>query len=255
MEQPPLDNIPAEPPPPQTDEAPLSPPFDTAQDKPKPAAWTANDTWLGLGLLLVLVGVYFAVIFLLGESQNLGIFVVATFEFILLIPIAVVFLVRKAAWTELGLRPFKRNDLALGCGLLAAVYIVVIVNNLVMIALGVVTQADVVSDLLGELDAPILFAFVTAIVAPFTEELFFRGFLFKGFRQKYGWVRALLISSAIFALFHGQVATLIPTFLLGALFAYLYQRTESVFPGMILHFTVNSMGACILLAASQFGIV
>lgn len=245
MEQPPLDNNPIEALPPQTDQTP----------PPKPASWTVTDTWLGLGLLLVLVGIYFAVIFLLGESQSLGIFVVATFEFILLIPIAVVFMFRKAAWTELGLRPFHRNDLALGCGLLAAVYVVVIVNNLVMIALGVITQADVVSDLLSELDAPILFAFVTAIAAPFTEELFFRGFLFKGFRQKYGWVRALLLSSAIFALFHGQIATLIPTFLLGALFAYLYQRTESVYPGMILHIAVNSMGACVFLTASQYGIL
>jgi membrane protease YdiL (CAAX protease family) len=124
-----------------------------------------------------------------------------------------------------------------------------------MMALGVVTQADVIMDILGEIDSPLLFAFVTAIAAPVTEELFFRGFLFKGFRQKYGWVNALLLSSFIFALFHGQIATLIPTFLLGALFAYLYQRTESVFPGMFLHFAVNSMGVCILLTANQIGVL
>jgi hypothetical protein len=198
-----------------------------------PASWTASDTWLGLFLLVLSIFVYVLAISLVGDSQNTGIFFVATFEFILLIPIAIIFSLRKVRWVELGLRGFNRNNLTLGCGLLAAVYFLVIINNLIMVALGIV--------------------FVTVIVAPFTEELFFRGFLFKGLREKYGWINALMFSSIIFALFHGQIATLIPTFLIGALFAYMYQRTESVYPGMLLHFTINAVGALILFFANQFG--
>lgn len=246
MDQPPRDDLQLEPPS-QPDAAPPTP--------PKPAAWTASDAWLGLGLLLIVLAAYFLVIAQLGESKTLSLFVVATFEFILLIPIAVVLAIRKVAWVELGLRRFDRNALAIGCGLLAGTYILVIINNLVMVALGIGTQADTIIDMLGEIDSPFLFAFVTAIVAPVTEELFFRGFLFKGLREKYGWVNALMFSSIIFAIFHGQIATLIPTFLLGALFAYMYQRTESVFPGMVLHFAVNSLGVCAILAASQFGFI
>ncbi|GAB4498587.1 MAG: type II CAAX endopeptidase family protein [Anaerolineales bacterium] len=220
----------------------------------KPASWTASDTWLGLGLLVIAVLGYIFAISQLELSKGISIFV-ATFEFIVLIPIAIIFLLRKISWRELGFQTFSRNSLSLGCGLLIAVYMVTIVNNLIMRALGVVTQADVISDLLSELDSPYLFAFVTAIVAPITEELFFRGFLFKGLRNKYGWVNALMFSSIIFALFHGQIATLIPTFLLGALFAYMYQRTESVYPGMILHFAINAMGVAVLLAADQMSVL
>ena len=247
MDQQPLNDNLNETPPPQTEPAPPS--------APQPASWSASDTWLGLGLLLIVLAAYFLVIAQLGESKTLSLFVVATFEFILLIPIAIIFAIRKVAWVELGLRRFERNALALGCGLLVGTYILVIINNLIMVALGVVTQADTIINMLGEIDSPFLFAFVTVIVAPVTEELFFRGFLFKGLREKYGWVNALMFSSLIFAIFHGQIATLIPTFLLGALFAYMYQRTESIFPGMLLHFTVNSMGVCAILAASQMGIV
>lgn len=221
----------------------------------KPASWTASDTWLGLGLLILIVAGYLLALSLLEDSQSLGAFMVATFEFILLLPIAIILFWRKTSWVELGLRRFDSRNLKLGCGLLVGVYVLVIVNNLIMVALGVVTQADVISDLLSELDSPYLFAFVTAIVAPITEELFFRGFLFKGLREKYGWVNALMFSSIIFALFHGQIATLIPTFLLGALFAYMYQRTESVYPGMILHFIVNAMGVAVLLAADQMSVL
>lgn len=220
---------------------------------PQPASWSAKDTWLGLALLLIVVAGYVLALAQLEPSQSTNIFYVATFEFILLIPIGIIFLWRKVSWKELGFKRFKSNNLALGCGLLVAVYVVVIINNLVMIALGIATQADVISEILGEIDAPYLFAFVTAIVAPITEEIFFRGFLFKGFREKYGWVNALMFSSIIFALFHGQIATLIPTFLLGALFAYMVQRTESIYPGMILHFAVNAMGALVLLFVNQVG--
>lgn len=220
---------------------------------PKPATWSAADTWLGLLLLILTIAAYFFAISKFEYSKTLSLFVVASFEFILLTPIAIIFLWRRVSWAALGLNRFNPNTLAIGCGLLVAVYIVVIINNLIMMALGIITQADVVSDLLAEIDSPLLFAFVTAIVAPFTEELFFRGFLFKGLREKYGWVNALMFSSIIFALFHGEIATLIPTFLLGALFAYMYQRSESVFPGMFLHFAVNAMGTVVFLLANQMG--
>ncbi|MBI2333007.1 MAG: CPBP family intramembrane metalloprotease [Chloroflexi bacterium] len=64
-----------------------------------------------------------------------------------------------------------------------------------------------------------------------------------------------MFSSIICALFHGQLATLLPTFLLGALFSYMYQRTESVLPGMVLHCIVNTMGVMVLLLANQTGIL
>jgi hypothetical protein len=247
MDQQPLNDDLNETPPPGMEPAPPS--------APQPVLWTATDAWLGLGLLVLLIGVYFLLIAQFSELESLDGFVIATFEFILLIPIAVILFIRKVSWRELGLSRFETREIALGCGLLVAVYFIVIINNLVMMALDIITQADVISEMLGEIDSPFLFVFVIAIAAPVTEELFFRGFLFKGFREKYGWINALMFSSIIFALFHGQIATLIPTFLLGALFAYMFQRTGSVIPGMLLHFAVNSMGACVLLAASQYGIV
>ena len=234
---------------PQDNNFNLTPPLPA----PKPASWSAADTWLGLALLLIIVAGYLFALSQLEPTQSTSILYVATFEFLLLIPVAVIFVWRRVSWQELGFKRFNANQLTLGCGLLVGVYMIVIINNLVMISLGVTTQADVISEILGEINAPYLFAFITAIVAPITEELFFRGFLFKGLREKYGWVNALMFSSMIFALFHGQLATLLPTFLLGALFSYMYQRTESVYPGMFLHFTVNAMGALVLLFANQTG--
>ena len=63
----------------------------------------------------------------------------------------------------------------------------------------------------------------------------------------------MLLSSAIFASFHLQLVAFIPTFLLGAVLAFTYQRSNSVWPGVILHFLVNALGVCVTLAALQMG--
>ena len=115
---------------------------------------------------------------------------------------------------------------------------------MILAALGVVTQADTIFEAFDSLDSPVWFFFVGVVMAPLMEETFFRGFLFKGFRQKYGWKAGLIVSSFIFGLSHLQLAALFPTFLLGCVLAYVYHRTNSLFPGMILHFIINAWGLC-----------
>ena len=222
---------------------------------PVPATWPANDTWLGLALLILIVLGYAFGVSQLEATPSLSTLSIALFEFLLLIPIAIIFLWRKVSWQALGLKRFDNKDLALGCGLLIMIYFVTIINNLLMIALGVSVQIETITEMFNEMDSPLIFTVSTVILAPFTEELFFRGFLFKGLREKYGWVNALMFSSIIFALFHGQLATLLPTFLMGALFAYMFQKTGSVFPGMLLHFSINAFSTTIFLIAAQMGLL
>ena len=85
------------------------------------------------------------------------------------------------------------------------------------------------------------------------EEMFFRGFMFKGFRQRYGVKVALIVSSLMFALSHFQLAAFLPTFLLGGTLAYVYHRTDSLFPGMILHFLINAWGIGAMFAVYKLG--
>jgi uncharacterized protein len=221
-------------------------------EKSVPALWNAKDAWIGLGMLIIIMVLYVGAVTLLDMKETSALFMIG-FEALLLLPIAIIFLWRNVSWSELGFRRFEGKLMGLGCGLLVIVYMIVIANNIIMLLLGVVTQGELIIDLLGDVDSTILFILATTIAAPITEEIFFRGFLFKGFRQTYGWKTALILSALIFSIFHAQVATLIPMFLLGGLFAYLYHRTESVYPGIILHFIINVIGTVGLLVASQMG--
>lgn len=81
--------------------------------------------------------------------------------------------------------------------------------------------------------------FVIAVMPAIGEELLFRGMTFGSLRHKYkiGW--AILVSALIFGLFHGSLAKLLPTAMLGACFAYIVYKSGSIYISMVLHFINN----------------
>jgi uncharacterized protein len=89
---------------------------------------------------------------------------------------------------------------------------------------------------------------VVALVAPIVEELTFRGLGFS-LLERFGRWPAILLVGVIFGLAHGLVDALPPLIVFGACLAYLRSRTASVYPGMILHASYNSL---VLLFAVNF---
>lgn len=75
----------------------------------------------------------------------------------------------------------------------------------------------------------------TCIFAPICEELFFRGALYSAMRKSLSRNRALILNALVFALLHLKWQGLPSLFALGLIFAYLYEETGSVYPGMIAH--------------------
>jgi membrane protease YdiL (CAAX protease family) len=79
---------------------------------------------------------------------------------------------------------------------------------------------------------------VIVVVAPFVEELTFRGLGFSLLRRFGEWP-AILLVGLLFGLAHGLVYALPLLVLFGAGLAYLRSRVDSVYPGMIVHGTFN----------------
>jgi len=213
--------------------------------------WKAIDNWVGIFLLvLVIAGMFAAAVMGWGErvAQNASLILV---QLIYLIPVIVVFAYRRVPVRALGFGKFDWATMGLGCGLLIVSYMLILVHNLALTFLGIDTQGEQILEIFANLDSPIWFMLVGVVFAPIIEEIFFRGFLFQGFRQQYGWIRAGLLSSAIFAIGHLDPVALIPTFILGLLLSYMYHRSNSVWPGIILHFLVNAMGMCAAYAVTK----
>lgn len=82
------------------------------------------------------------------------------------------------------------------------------------------------------------------ILAPVAEEMVFRGGILRSllgaFKGKYHWL-AIFFSALLFGLVHGNMAQGFNAFLLGLLLGWLYYRTDSVVPGIIMHWVNNTI--------------
>ncbi|GJL58491.1 MAG: hypothetical protein NPIRA03_13480 [Nitrospirales bacterium] len=86
-------------------------------------------------------------------------------------------------------------------------------------------------------------------LAPFFEELIFRGILFTTLRTKFSFPLSMGASGLIFALAHGYGLIAFLTVLWsGLLWAWAYERTGSVIPGMVAHAVNNGVVVFSLVA-------
>lgn len=156
---------------------------------------------------------------------------------------------RCATWRELGLRIQSLSE-HLAMGLLGGIALFVSAG----IVSGVLSRMGVDQNQFerfqGIQGAPV-WLFVLAllagcVLAPFAEELFFRGYVFRTFLEKRGPWWAYLFSAALFAAVHANVAAAVPIFVLGLILANIFQRSGSILPGMIAHGLNNAIAFVLL---------
>lgn len=82
----------------------------------------------------------------------------------------------------------------------------------------------------------------TVVVAPLTEELVFRGLIYRSLKGGMPRVVAVLLSSAVFAALHGTIMWMLYTFLLGVLLCALYESIRSLWACVACHAAFNIVG-------------
>ena len=87
-------------------------------------------------------------------------------------------------------------------------------------------------------------ALYCCVMGPIIEEIGFRGLILGGLLKTRcrPWI-AILISAIIFASFHGFGVPFVTAMLFGILVGWLYWRTGSIIPGIIIHIANNSLTA------------
>ena len=82
------------------------------------------------------------------------------------------------------------------------------------------------------------------LLAPLAEEMVFRGailrVLLQVFDRRWHWL-PIVISAVLFGAVHGNMAQFLHAMLLGLLLGWLYYRTNSIVPGVVLHWVNNSI--------------
>jgi membrane protease YdiL (CAAX protease family) len=101
-------------------------------------------------------------------------------------------------------------------------------------------------------------AFVGISVAPFIEELVFRGFFYPVFERRWGLPKAVLLTSALFAIIHGsQLAwswqEVSAIFVVGLALSYARGKTGSLVPPFLMHLAYNTtLFATLYIATDRF---
>jgi membrane protease YdiL (CAAX protease family) len=143
--------------------------------------------------------------------------------------------VREAA-AQLGLRRFKPSNVkwmfaAIGAYLLFSIVYIAI--------FGAPHQKDIAENF-GAVPVQVL---LIVIAAPVSEEVCFRGMLFGGLRERLPRLAAALISGLIFGALHVTtgISAVPPLIVFGFVLALLYEKTGSIWPGILLHMLNNSV--------------
>ena len=176
-------------------------------------------------------------------------------QFLVFIPMLVIYVktekVSVKEWFSLRPLNWKNALLCLGIAYCALPFISMIV------VLTSPLQPNLVEQAMGELNDSSLFSmlFVIAVQPAVFEELLFRGAALHGYRSL-GAKKALLMSALMFAMLHMNLQQALYAFLLGAIFAFMVQRTGSIFASMLPHFLINALN-CVAATAQtpQQGIV
>lgn len=94
---------------------------------------------------------------------------------------------------------------------------------------------------------PWIILLTLAATPAIVEELCFRGFLFSAFTKHLSPAKVIVLTSVLFGLFHVLTGNallferFLPTTLLGLILGWVAWRTNSVFPGIVIHFVHNSL--------------
>ncbi|MEQ8200305.1 MAG: type II CAAX endopeptidase family protein [Syntrophomonadaceae bacterium] len=169
---------------------------------------------------------------------------------------AVVF--RKAAWSDLGLRRAGWRDF-INYGLKGGVLLVILVAlmgyglkyfqpNLEM------QEIEQIMRSANRLPDIIALIFAGTVLAPVSEELFYRGMIYPVFRRYLGPAWGAVLAGIIFGLAHFDLWRALPLAVGGAILCYMYEKSGSILVPMVAHGLWNGTMFAIILLGAHLGI-
>ena len=91
---------------------------------------------------------------------------------------------------------------------------------------------------------------LVCLIAPLAEETIFRGFIYGWLRRRIPVLPAVLISAAVFSAAHLVLVLALPLFGVGVILALLYEYSDSLLPGAIVHGLFNLVGIIAILGTT-----
>ena len=225
--------------------------------KPAAVPWRAGQ--VALGIVVVAVSIIPITAIAIGIGRQAGQYddAMTTWLSVHLLGLAIIGVVWRfgisrfnAPLSTLGLTPIlvpRFNTVLMTAGVLGASLVATVVYGVLigLIDSDILAPPDISSDIVFPGLAAVFTFEALVVVTPVVEEVFFRGFIFSGLVHRSGVGWAMVASAAIFSVSHLNVGVLIPIFVTGLLFAWLYQRTGSLWPSIVAHAGQNALAVIV----------
>jgi len=198
------------------------------------------------------------------EPSPLAIIVQLAFQSLVMLGVvSAVRLAKNVSWREIGLGsvdirwlaagaalavPFLFIRLMIAAGIVGAIYLL---GGEDLAAIAELEQrSQVLSGGAGAGLIPVLLTVMLVSAAiPIVEELYFRGILFRWLRGHMSFWGASSISAIVFGMAHLNPIVLIPAAILGFPLAWVYERSGSLWPAIIMHGVTNFVAQGLIYVA------
>lgn len=151
---------------------------------------------------------------------------------------------KKLSWSEVGIKKFTVKDWKI----IVIFSIILMVGAVIIMLLTIFignswenSKTEAIQQNVTFLT--VLIAFISAaIISPIYEEIFYRGFIYRWLRTRIGFIGAILLSAIIFTIIHIPTYNAMPVnFFSGIIFALAYERTNSIWPSVMIHGLTNGI--------------
>lgn len=161
----------------------------------------------------------------------------------------------RGEWRDLGVRKARLQDIGL-YGLIGGSLLIILV-----LVLGLVLkyfQPNLAPQPFEEMLRSgtrlyqfIIIVFAGVVLAPISEELFYRGMIYPLFRKHLGRGGGALLAGLVFGLAHWDLWRAIPLAIGGAVLCYIYEKSDSILVPMVAHGVWNGF-MCLIIYLSIF---
>lgn len=211
---------------------------------------TVSDVWFIVALTLLLI--LYAGSMLQIQYGLAGLF--GTQMIILLVPLFLVVYTKRDIRQTYGFMGTKAAGY-LGAAILIMGLIllnIVISSGLMSLLPGSAENVETTfSEILG--DNALAALLVIAAAPAVCEEMMFRGVILHALKAKYRVPLAIVITAALFGVFHMSLIKFIPTGLLGLALCIVVWWTGSIYPAMLMHFINNAFSVAVIYYPEKIG--
>lgn len=180
-----------------------------------------------------------------------------------LITIALVYLFAvvfsRGSWAALGVKFTGWRNILL-YGVLGGVFLIIVITLLGFVIKQFQPELppqyyEQILRTAGNLAVVLMIIFAGVVLAPLSEELFYRGMVYPVFRGKLGPVWGAVLAGLVFGAVHGDPWRAIPLSIGGAILCYFYEKTDSILVPAMAHGIWNGLMSLVVYLSLANGLL